>query len=597
MTFQIHHKWKLSSELAIPLVASLWVAYLIVTPSKACTIAPSNLTATAAFATEVYLNWQNNSVDPQNLAIQRSTDDVSFSAIASVTPTATSYTDSKVAASTNYYYRVACSNSINSNVANAQTTIALVTDPNAVFSEPNVSKPAYLTSWTDPVFRTKITRIANNPGLSFTTSNNGNGIWSEDARHNYQLFQPWSIDGSLYVLENRTDDGGVNGGSNGDWLYLAGSTYQPTLGPPSNDPSPRGDERWKPNPKYATQLVIAGHSYPKLWWFDVIHNVVTRNWSLPFTPYYLGRTKGHISRDGRFVVLIDTTLTKMAVVDMDPQPPYSPYPSQRIGPVYNVEQTISGISYGGDSETTVAVDPSGKYAVLHYDSRNGVGGDYLRVYDINPSTLAMSVHLMPSNVVQCTGNASDNWIYSLGHQDLSLNPYDNNEPVAIGQEECGNVRETVPGAKTVNSDGIGHVVMVRLRDGAVTSLTDPGNYRGTPLEAYAHHISAQNQSLPGWVFVSYGPWPGEQAYRYYDEVIAVSMDGKQRVQRLAHLHSDFENDTNNNCANTDSDFNYRSESHGVPSTDGKRLAFASNWLINGNGTDGCSIQDYIIDLR
>jgi hypothetical protein len=594
MKSQFHREWKHISELTIPLIAGLCAVSLTIVPSKACTTAPSNLTAAPAFATEIYLTWRNNSNDSQNLTIQRSTDNMSFVNIASVTPTVTSYTDTKVASTTTYYYRVSCWNSLNSNVANTQTTIALVTDPYAVFSEPNVSKPAYLTSWTDPVFRTKITRIANNPGLSFTTANNGNGIWSKDARHNYQLFQPWSIDGSLYVLENKDGDGGVNGGSGGSWLYLAGSTYKPTLGPPSNDPSSGGDERWNPNPKYATQLVIAGSSQPKLWWYDVKNNAVTRSWSLPFTPLWLGNSKGHVSRDGRFVVLIDTTLSKMAVVDMDPQPPYSPYPSQRIGPVYKIETTISGVSVTADN---VAVDPSGKYALLHYNHVNGVNDDYERVYDINPGTLAMSVHPMPSNVVQCTGNASDNWIYSLGHQDLSLNPFDNNEPVAIGQEACGHVGETVSGVKTVNNNGIGHIVMVRLRDGAVTSLTDPGNWSGTPLEAYADHISAQNQSLPGWVFVTYGYWVGEKTYRYEDEVIAVSLDGKQRVQRLAHLHSDFDNQISTNCASTDSDFNYRSEPHGAPSPDGKRLAFASNWLINGNGTGGCSIQDYIIDLR
>jgi hypothetical protein len=583
--------------LAVPLMAGLCAGCFDVSLSEACTVAPSSLTATAAFATEVYLTWQNNSSTSQNLAILRSTNNASFSTIASVTPAATSYTDSNVAPSTTYYYQVACANSINSNVASARTTIALVTDPYAVFPEPNVSKPAYLTAWTDPVFGTKITRIGNNLGLPFTTSNDGNGVWSRDVRHNYQLFQPWSIDGSLYVLENRTDDGGVNGGSGGSWLYLSGSTYQPSLGPPSNDPSSGSDERWNPNPNYATQLVKADDSTAKLWWFDVKNNAVTRSWSLPFTPYYIGQTKGHISRDGRFVVLIDTTNTKMAVVDMDPQPPYAPYPSQRIGPVYNIEGTIAGVTYGGDGETTVAVDPSGTYVVLHYDSKNGAGGDFLRVYDINPSTLALSLHPMPATVVQCTGNASDNWIYSLGHHDLSLNPYDNNEPVAIGQEECGNVRATVPGVNTVNSNGVGHVVMVRLRDGAVTSLTDPGNYSGTPLEAYAEHVSAQNQLLPGWAFVSYENYPGDLGDRYWDEVIAVSMDGLGRVQRLAHMHSDSDNNTNNNCANTDSDFNYRSEPHGVPSPDGKRLAFASNWLINGNGTGGCSIQDYIIDLR
>jgi hypothetical protein len=39
--------------------------------------------------------------------------------------------------------------------------------------------------------------------------------------------------------------------------------------------------------------------------------------------------------------------------------------------------------------------------------------------------------------------ASDNWIYSIGHQDLALNPYDKAEPVAVGQRKCGNVELNV----------------------------------------------------------------------------------------------------------------------------------------------------------
>ena len=207
---------------------------------------------------------------------------------------------------------------------------------------------------------------------------------------------------------------------------------------------------------------------------------------------------------------------------------------------------------------------------------------------------------MPAGTVQCTGSGSDNWIYALGHTDLTLNPFDNNEPVVIGQEHCGFVGKSVAGVKTINSNGIGHVVMVRLRDGSVKSLTDPGNFSGTALEAYAHHISAQNSRLPGWVFVTYGAWPDQERNRFYDELIAVSLDGRQRVQRLAHLHSDHNGFTSAGaaCRSVDEDFSYRSESHGVPSRRGKRIAFASNWLIRGTkSTINCSIQDYIIDLR
>jgi hypothetical protein len=202
---------------------------------------------------------------------------------------------------------------------------------------------------------------------------------------------------------------------------------------------------------------------------------------------------------------------------------------------------------------------------------------------------------MPSGTVQCEPD-QNNWTFSLGHADLALNPYDNYEPVMVGRLECDVLRKNIANVKTVNSNGIGNVVMVRLRDGAVTSLTDPGNWSGTPLEAYAIHVSARNQLMPGWVIVTYGAWPGEETSRYFDEVIAVSLDGKGRVQRLAHTHSDFSNFTNNICQ-SDGNFNYRSESHAIASPDGKQVVFDSNWLIRGNGTGLCSIEDYVIDLR
>ena len=560
-------------------------------------IPPSSLTAKAAFATEIFLTWRNNAVNATSNTIQRSTDNIYFTPVATVSSTATSYIDTYVAPATTYYYNVFASNasgsSGNSNIGSAQTTVAVNTNPYVVYTEPNINKPAYMSKWTDPVFGTKITRIANSPAASFTTANDGPGTWSKIATHHYSLSEPWSTDGSLYVIENRGIDGGSNGGAGGDWLNLDGSMYFPKLGPPTNYPAPGADERWNPNSKYPTTVVMAGHNQAILWWFDIAANAVARSWNLPFVPQDIGSDYGNVSQNGRFVVLNDTTQTEMAVVDMDPQPPFAPYPSPRIGPVYNIESNIGGAIYSVAAPT---VDPSGKYVVISYAYKNGVSGYHYRVYDIDPDTLALSLHVLPSTTVQCERN-QNHWLYALGHIDLALNPYDNYEPVMVGREECGWGRQNVAGVKTVNSGGIGNVLLVRLRDGAVTSLTDPGNWTGTPLEAYAVHQSARNLNMPGWAFVTYGAWPGEQTSRYYDEIIAVSMDGRGRVQRLAHTHSDFANFTSNNCQNIISDFNYRSEPHGVPSPDGKRLAFDSNWLINGNGTGGCSIEDFVIDLR
>jgi hypothetical protein len=449
-----------------------------------------------------------------------------------------------------------------------------LTDPNRVFAVPTVARPGYLVPFTDPTFGTVITRIANDPGAPLVTPNTGVGVWSSDARHNYQINSAWNADSSLIYLENRGGDGGSP-----EQLYLNGSTYAVEFGTPTNMPGGAYDQRWNPNPAHADEVILAGTGTSTLYWFDVVHNVVTRSWALPMPVTYIGNTKGNPSQDGRFVVLGDAT--HMFMVDMDPQAPYAPYPNGRVGPVYDLG--AEGLPYTVDS---YSVSPSGKYVVVHYE------GDYLRVFDVNPVTLALTPRPMPASYPGMVGSPAQGFIYGLGHSDMALDPFDNNQDVIIGQEHAGNVGDNVPGVHTVNGDGIGHVVMVRLSDGAVTSLTDPGNGTSIPYEAYASHISCRDIYRPGWCYVSYYPGAGE---RYGDEVIAVKMDGSGTVERFAHHHSDFGNFTGTAgpYEAADPDFDYRSEPHAVPSPDGRRVLFASNWLDHGTG--GGPIEDYVID--
>ena len=119
------------------------------------------------------------------------------------------------------------------------------------------------------------------------------------------------------------------------------------------------------------------------------------------------------------------------------------------------------------------------------------------------------------------------------------------------------------------------VVMVRLRDGRVTSLTEPKN------EAASFHISARNFDRPGWVYVSYHPGDGR---RFSDEVVAVKMDGSKGVERLAHTHSDAKG-------------LYRAEPHAVPSRDGSRVVFASNWSRCSGAASGpkADVKAYVVE--
>jgi hypothetical protein len=272
----------------------------------------------------------------------------------------------------------------------------IITDPNLVFSVPYVSKPAYLTPVTDPIFGTTITRIAGDPGTSFTTANDGTGTWSLDARHMYAKDQPWNADGRLLAIENRLDGGGTP-----NELFLDGNTYQVKYGTPSNLPyGGGGDERWVYRPGHPNERLVAGWPGNTLYWFDVVRNVVTRSWNLPVAVVGIGMSEGNTSQDGRFVALSDSA-GHLFVVDMDPQAPFNSYPNQRLGPVYDL--SADGVMQSGWDIDWVSVSPSGKYVVVEYNTPTG---DAERVFDVNPTTLVLTPHRMPVSYQGQVGRGS-----------------------------------------------------------------------------------------------------------------------------------------------------------------------------------------------
>jgi len=428
--------------------------------------------------------------------------------------------------------------------------ITLVTDPNLVFSVPQVPKPFYLTPALDPTFGTTITRVANDPSqaMSWPGPPSGSGTWGSDARQHYQKDQPWNSDNTLLVLQNTGSPSVV---------ILDGSTYQVKYGKCSN--YSLGDDRWHPSPLHPHERINANGS--TLNWFDVVSCTQTRSWTLPFSVNGFGSGEGNPSFDGRFALLADST--RMFVVDMDPQAPLASYASgnKRIGPAVD----ISGCGLTDCSLDWVSISPSGKYAVVSYN------GDHPRVYDVDPATLALTPRPMPAGSPECSAHdPAQGYIYDLGHADMTLNPFDGNEDVIMGQR-----RSWCP--STVNGISMGSVDMVRVKDNTVSTLTDPAN------EASSHHISARSYDRPGWVYVGYYQASGK---RFNDEIVAIKIDGSKAVERLAHKHSVF-----SGC--------YRCESHAVPSRDGKRVLFASNWAENCGTLCGSTsdIKAYVVDTR
>jgi hypothetical protein len=149
---------------------------------------------------------------------------------------------------------------------------------------------------------------------------------------------------------------------------------------------------------------------------------------------------------------------------------------------------------------------------------------------------------------------------------MARDPFDGNEDVLIGGRSC-------PGSR------LGRVLKVRLRDGKVTELTDPDN------EASFWHASARNTRRPGWVYITYARGPANAGRRFAGEIVALKLDGSGTVQRFGHYHS--------------SGKPYRAEAHGVPSPDGRRVIFASDWVDDCAGDCGSAgvFGGYVIDAR
>lgn len=115
-----------------------------------------------------------------------------------------------------------------------------------------------------------------------------------------------------------------------------------------------------------------------------------------------------------------------------------------------------------------------------------------------------------------------------------------------------------------------HVIKRRLYDGAVTDLAPTGEVQ---------HASTRSIKRPGWVYLSYaGTAAGVSKQKawapFYQEVVALKIDGSGELQRIAQTHNVPDN--------------YWSETHASPSPDGSMVIWSSNW-----GQVGGPVSDFV----
>ncbi len=123
----------------------------VTTPSVVLN-APTGLVATAVSATRINLTWTDNESNEAGYKVERSTDGINFTEIASSLPAnTTSFSDNGLSPDTEYWYRVRCFlgtfNSPYSNIDNDRTFVVLVAPTGLTASA--VSATQINLTWTD----------------------------------------------------------------------------------------------------------------------------------------------------------------------------------------------------------------------------------------------------------------------------------------------------------------------------------------------------------------------------------------------------------------------------------------------------------------
>jgi len=300
-------------------------------------------------------------------------------------------------------------------------------------------------------------------------------------------------------------------------LFLDGTTYKPTFG---RNKGPGSETRW-----HATDpdtMIYINNNVLGSWNVRTDKTQVIATFS-EYSDFKIGPWEGNLSLDGKLIAI------------------NAQKGESRVAFAYDIDkkEKYPDIILNMPRVDWVSISASGKYIVINGtikgkvpDGKHGAA-DRTQIYDLKGKKVGKlwSDYGRPS------------------HYDLTLD--DKGEDIAVGV------------ASSQPDDG--RVIKRRLKDGKITVLTEGG---------YAGHTSTRNVKRPGWAYTTY-QYRGPDWKPYWDEVVAVKLDGSMTVERIAHMHA----------LNTD----YLTQAQAVPSPDGNRVIWASNW----NDKSGRPVGTYL----
>lgn len=491
------------------------------------------------------------------------------------------------------------------------TNCRVGTDGLAVVPSPRSTRPVYLDEFAEPTYGGEVVRITAPFGMALSSAQ-PNVDWQTITRHHFAKDQPWSADGALLAIENK------NGTP--PWLYLDGDTYK--LLAITNTPGiTYADWRW--HPTLADVQIVVDDYARTLYWTNV--RTHEKLWAFDFSqqlPAFghsdgIGSYEGNPSDDGRVIALSDA-----ATRSGSGQPVHVMIVEMRTTPPVFAVSTLPdpGLFRHSGKIGWVSVSPDARELVVKYGAdstaRSGEDDECIRVFDLDtdPTSHAYLRVIHPHafggsagapayiGCGRATGGLDSTgvplrplagWVYPLKHPDMMM---DGSIPILVGVNGCGSIGD--------ESDRLGRILRVDLLTGAVSRLStkDPvagkGPGRNKPTyyrhEPPAMHVSCRNSARPGWVYVTYDAGAGK---RFGDEIVAVRIDSSGAVERFAHTHSapdSLEPGPKRAWFHlTDA------EPQAVPSRDGGRVLWASNWKRDCDGDCGSmmEVKDYVVDAR
>ncbi len=483
--------------------------------------------------------------------------------------------------------------------AGEQTNVSTFGSNPPSFLPPEIPKPDYLQTITDPTFGTPITRITGDPGTQYAAPEievsetpvifPQSTYWGGIIRNRYLTDSAWNVTGDLIAL--RSYDPALT-----HQILIDGNPDNETyLTPLAVVKAPSTAFRWSQDPSRPTlqyAFPVKGASTNEnpddtpgalddtIYEYNVLTGQITKTIELPFNKLHATKTSIAFTGGRQYIAMMgraksDPTDIRLYIVDLD---------------ATGDEPTVVGETVltnpdglddsAGPNRITLRYAPNGRHALVSYARTNG--GRAWRLFDIDPSAGAGSItpHAQPNLTEQgffAAGDPSQGFFAVTWAHPVFAYGSNGSDVYVVGGS--GNFSgRSVPEVTTFNGNtsNVGSLLSYNVATRSYRSLND-----STADTLRVEHVAATNHANPGYIFGTFQTGAGEIG-NHQGEIVAFNLEDPEQPNgavSVAHHRSN----TANGC--------YFCEPHPVLSPDGTQMISSSSW-----GDNQSVVSTLLLDL-